>query len=1440
MSTYIEFVGVYNFTNSLGGGDGLIKSNILKIKTVNASDTNRVIFSPGIISWNGRLISTQAFVKEGASEGPVPIFIENGLATSMVDTFFIVNPQNIKPLTDGGIIGEGSLGYRSKRGAMIVDSLIIYSGNYSISTKDPDKNILNGNQGYLPFVLISKGRIFIEQGASISASSTSKHGGPGGGGGGGYGPSRDPIGFPPVPVPGEADAPQGDGFTGGKSEVLTFPSPGPFGRGTGIESSSLNRLNASSDFSILRTFSSGVGHPFDLNGSSGGGGQIKIKSGFPPILESFYFGGGGNSTMGSGRIPTIYSDLNGQEVGNKMIIPLHGGGGGAGAALCDSIGGGGGGGISLNSRETIVIGNISAEGGRGRDGARNPGDGLCVDQILRGDASAGGAGGCIIVGSRVGLEVTEASVRGGEPGIKTNTVISSIAGKGGSGRVRFDGLKVKLDNVYPDSTEIFVGLTIDTFSIATKRKFKITGTARPNDSIYVVIKGESQNWNDSLPFKTITNLNSKWSVNVLFPKLDSVYYVVAYQKMNSNDLLFNIDNKKKPLFITTQSATSVIKLFEIPEIYSLKDKNLSLSKCKDIIYDSILVHNNGSLKLNIDKIAISGLSSSEYQIFNNFPIQINPEDSTYIKFQWKNTSNKIEDKSVKFSIFSNDLRVGFNPYDVKINFTKEFFNGTVLSSNYSAGILNLKTSNQVKYTYTNTGTSADTILSITSINSNGFKVNLKSTSFPLVVQPNVKTDIIFDLTPLDTGNFLINFKLQFSPCVFDSLFSIKGYSVSPVILSDTIITISGIECNDTLLGKIFISNKGNSSLKINGVAFAGTGNLNVISPKVVPVTILIGDSLLFDFKIIKVNGVVQGKILFSNNDSNDNKNPYPLNIVNSLKSRPKISNTNINFGVLPTGQSVNTSCILTNLTPTDFIVSNGDIFPPNPDITILAGQIPFNLFSNSNKKINLNYLPTTVTKLSNTYLRLFISLPCFDTLYIPIFGEAFKGGIYLNKTELNFGKVLNCETITDTIVIKNINVKPVKILLLNINPNTTLDWTINPANLAPIDILPNDSIRFTVDFFPVSKNPGNKDVILVIQTDDPNQPEIEVKLIGEKIIENLLYIGEFYDSIIIGKSSVKKHIVKNSGTSIMNITDFQISNPFKIISISKQIPFSLQPNDSVEINIEFTPVNDSEIIDSLRVLTENKCLKKIDFKIIAKGYNPEKINFRAIWQNTTGIVGKTIKIPLKIIGKKPDYVVTLINVNMKFNQTLFKPKQVYVGGTMIHNWSISEITHNKDEIEFTIKGLELDTLISDTILFVEGTILLGDSISSEIFSTNKSTINNGKVNFIINPGELILSNYCVTGGKRLFSGSNNFLLKSIAPNPSTENILLKFESNEDIITKIKLFDDKGKLEKEILNEFIIAGVYELTLNLKDIPSGVYFVELSNENQITRKKIVVYK
>lgn len=114
MSTYIEFVGVYNFTNSLGGGDGLIKSNILKIKTVNASDTNRVIFSPGIISWNGRLISTQAFVKEGASEGPVPIFIENGLATSMVDTFFIVNPQNIKPLTDGGIIGEGSLGYRSK------------------------------------------------------------------------------------------------------------------------------------------------------------------------------------------------------------------------------------------------------------------------------------------------------------------------------------------------------------------------------------------------------------------------------------------------------------------------------------------------------------------------------------------------------------------------------------------------------------------------------------------------------------------------------------------------------------------------------------------------------------------------------------------------------------------------------------------------------------------------------------------------------------------------------------------------------------------------------------------------------------------------------------------------------------------------------------------------------------------------------------------------------------------------------------------------------------------------------------------------------------------------------------------------------------------------------------------------------------------------------
>ena len=88
-------------------------------------------------------------------------------------------------LTPGEIGSGGSWGIRSRRGAMIVDSMILNgTGTYTIDVSDCDPQT-PGNQGYLPAIILSNGSIFISPGAVLSVDASGENGGPGGGGGAG-------------------------------------------------------------------------------------------------------------------------------------------------------------------------------------------------------------------------------------------------------------------------------------------------------------------------------------------------------------------------------------------------------------------------------------------------------------------------------------------------------------------------------------------------------------------------------------------------------------------------------------------------------------------------------------------------------------------------------------------------------------------------------------------------------------------------------------------------------------------------------------------------------------------------------------------------------------------------------------------------------------------------------------------------------------------------------------------------------------------------------------------------------------------------------------------------------------------------------------------------------------------------------------------------------
>ncbi|MFM8457163.1 MAG: hypothetical protein ACKOAK_10390, partial [Ignavibacteria bacterium] len=123
------------------GTDGIYLNNSsdnIRVQTLNPVDSNKIIFSPFIISWEGRVISIQAFVPPLIAGGPnpnswdwsvlqnqfrIPICVMVNGVRSSIDTLYIVQPfafGNRVSESQTSVFGAGTWGKRSRKGAMIV------------------------------------------------------------------------------------------------------------------------------------------------------------------------------------------------------------------------------------------------------------------------------------------------------------------------------------------------------------------------------------------------------------------------------------------------------------------------------------------------------------------------------------------------------------------------------------------------------------------------------------------------------------------------------------------------------------------------------------------------------------------------------------------------------------------------------------------------------------------------------------------------------------------------------------------------------------------------------------------------------------------------------------------------------------------------------------------------------------------------------------------------------------------------------------------------------------------------------------------------------------------------------------------------------------------------------------------------------------------------
>lgn len=590
MAVYVELIAPNAADiegTSFSTSDGLFLGNPtdpLRIELVRPEDSTKITIGPLIVSWSGRLVSTIVYVSPTATPNSwdwrqltdawrIPLRLRTPNGVTAADTFYIVQPTpggDIRARTES-VFGRPPLGVRSRRGALLFDSLVLGARTYTVASDDPDQNASNGNQGFLPLVLMTTGAI---RGVSstqtrITVDASGADGGPGGGGGGGD--FCDIVG---------GGSNGGSGFSGGGRGGNNSPnSYRSVGIGTGPNGSGLNQTPSGNDGGAYESSGGGTGHPFGVSGAGCSSGPDcspdGARGGASGVSDNRDGAGGGYSTDGAST--STAANNGGKTHGDTTLIPLAGGSGGSSGnprntsfpfTACGGRGGGGGGAIALAALGSIEQLTVTA------NGADGSGSGTTTSR--RGGS---GSGGGICIATPLGVTALSLTAVGGGQ--------SAPTGKGGNGRTRVDAPTLNALSAQP---AFFRGPTLDTITIARGTTIPLAGSGAPGKTILLLAKAAQDIWRaiDSV----VVGGNARWQYNLPRPQGSNYLYIAVAQREQQSSSRY----RARPAYVLSHASARIVSIFSAPLQVRPSPLDLGRLSCAGGAskLDSILVVNPGN------------------------------------------------------------------------------------------------------------------------------------------------------------------------------------------------------------------------------------------------------------------------------------------------------------------------------------------------------------------------------------------------------------------------------------------------------------------------------------------------------------------------------------------------------------------------------------------------------------------------------------------------------------------------------------------------------------------------------------------------------------------------------------------------------------------------------------------------------------------------------
>ncbi len=78
--------------------------------------------------------------------------------------------------------------------------------------------------------------------------------------------------------------------------------------------------------------------------------------------------------------------------------------------------------------------------------------------------------------------------------------------------------------------------------------------------------------------------------------------------------------------------------------------------------------------------------------------------------------------------------------------------------------------------------------------------------------------------------------------------------------------------------------------------------------------------------------------------------------------------------------------------------------------------------------------------------------------------------------------------------------------------------------------------------------------------------------------------------------------------------------------------------------------------------------------------------------------------------------------------------------------------------------------------------------------------------------------------------NSKFILK-LSPNPASDECEAEISVIEDGNTELYMYNTNGEVVKRFINKYLSANLYKMTLDMRNISSGFYFLVLNTNSMV---------